>query len=45
MNLLLATLVRRRMAAQLHDLPPHILRDVGMDPAQPSRIPAKGDKP
>ncbi len=45
MNLLIATLVRRRMAASLHDLPSHILRDIGIDPAKTARVPAKGNRP
>ncbi|QLQ18120.1 MAG: DUF1127 domain-containing protein [Exiguobacterium profundum] len=42
MDLILGILVRRKMAAQLHDLPPRLLRDIGLDPAHMPRVPAKG---
>jgi uncharacterized protein YjiS (DUF1127 family) len=44
MDLLIGTLMRRRMTARLHDLSPHILRDVGLNPGQTTRNPMKGDK-
>lgn len=44
MDLLLGILVRRKMAAQLHDLPPRLLRDIGLGPGHQPRVHAKGSK-
>lgn len=44
MNLFPGILVRRKMAVQLHDLPPRLLRDIGLDPGNMPRVPVKGAK-
>lgn len=44
MHVLIGIFVRTRRLAALHNLPPHILPDIGLDLPSSTRNPLKGSK-